>query len=342
MKKRSTLLIVALIAVLVMAMFAGCSSGGSAEEQEPAASTEAEESTPEESPAADTEASGDDTITIGFTIPSMVTEFFINLQNGTKDAAEAAGYEIIALDAGADPAKQASQVDEFIAQGVDAVILTPADGEAMGPSVEKVQEAGIPMLEVCTSTTVEPDSLVMADDVEAGAAITKGLCDAIGGKGNIVVIEGVMGQSSQIDRKDGMDAVLKDYPDVKILAQDTANWDRAEAQTLMENWIQAHGDQINGILCQNDEMAIGVANALDAADLSGKIPLVGIDFVPDSEQYIADGKITLDLWQDAYTEGKMIVETLTKILNGEQVEKVTLLQMTPITKDNVDEYKEQN
>jgi inositol transport system substrate-binding protein len=249
---------------------------------------------------------------------------------------------VIALDAGADPATQASQVDSFIGQKVDAVILTPADGDAMGPSVEKVQAAGIPMLEVCTSTKVEPDALVMADDVEGGRVITQGLIDAIGGKGNILVIQGVLGQSSQIDREEGLNDVLKDNPDVKVLADDAANWSRDEAQTLTENWIQAYGDQINGIWCQNDEMAIGAVNALDAAGLKGKIPVVGIDFVPDSEQYVADGSIGLDLWQDAYTEGKMIIDVLKKKLAGEEVEKVTLFQLIPVTKENIDEYKDIN
>jgi ABC-type sugar transport system substrate-binding protein len=338
MKKRSIILVVALIVILVAATFAGCSndSGGGEEPTTEGTEQEASEST---EPA---EGDSDKKITIGFTIPSMVTEFFINLQKGVVDAAEEAGYEVIALDAGADPATQASQVDSFIAQKVDAVILTPADGEALGPSVEKVQEAGIPMLEVCTSTTLEPDALVMADDVQGGAAITQGLIDAIGGKGNILVMQGPPGQSSQIDRFDGMQSVLKDYPDVKVLADDVANWNRDEAQTLTENWIQAYGDQIDGILCQNDEMAIGTVNALEAAGLAGKIPVVGIDFVPDSEQYVAEGKIILDLWQDAYTEGQMIVETLTKVLNGEEVEKVELFQLIPVTKDNMDEYKDRN
>ncbi|WP_135450373.1 MULTISPECIES: substrate-binding domain-containing protein [Tabrizicola] len=192
--------------------------------------------------------------------------------------------ELTIFDGRYDALVQQEQFETMITQGYDAIIFVPIDIEAGAAAVEAAHNAGIPVFG--SNTRVNSDKLrayVGSDDVQSGYMEAKYVLDKIGCKGNVVIIEGPIGQSAQIQRLEGNMKALAECPDVKVLEQQTANWSRAEAQTLMENWLTKHGDAINGVIGQNDEMALGAIEAIKAAGKNPKdFAIAGIDGVTDA------------------------------------------------------------
>jgi len=166
------------------------------------------------------------------------------------------------------------------------------------------------------------------------------IADKIGGKGNIVILEGPIGQSAQIQRREGIHNILEKYPDIKVLAEKTANWSRAEGLALMENWLQSFEGQINAVVGQNDEMALGAIQALEGKGLTNRdeIPVIGVDGISDALQAVKDGRMNATVFQDAKGQGEMSIEVAVKYLNGEEVEKEYWIPFQLVTPENVDEF----
>ncbi|MGO7206608.1 substrate-binding domain-containing protein, partial [Rhizobium ruizarguesonis] len=158
-----------------------------------------------------------------------------------------------------------------------------------------------------SNTRVNSDlltSYVGSDDTISGYMEAKTVLDKLGCKGNVVILEGPVGQSAQISRLEGNKKALAECPDVKVLEDQTANWSRAEAQTLMENWLTAHPKQINGVIGQNDEMALGAIEAIKAAGLDEKsFAIAGIDGITDALRAVKAGEMT-SILQDARAQAQ--------------------------------------
>ena len=200
-------------------------------------------------------------------------------------------------------------------------------------------EAGIPIIGV--NTMVNNDKLtayVGSQDVTAGEAIMEYMIEYMGSEEfNIVVIEGPMGQSAQLQRMEGITNVLKDYPDIKILAQNTANWSRSEAMALMETWITTYGDEIDAVVSENDEMALGAREAIEAAGMD--IPCIGIDGITDAVSAIENGKMIASDFQNAEGQITGALETAVKCVNDEEYEKELWIPFEMITPDNFKDYQ---
>ncbi|MBL4926841.1 substrate-binding domain-containing protein [Fuscibacter oryzae] len=201
--------------------------------------------------------------------------------------------DVTVFDGKYDALTQQDQFETMITQGFDAIIFVPIDIEAGAAAVDAAAAANIPVFG--SNTRVNSDKLaayVGSDDVQSGYMEAKYVLDKIGCKGNVVIIEGPVGQSAQIQRLEGNKKALAECPDVKVLEDQTANWSRAEAQTLMENWLTAHPGEINGIIGQNDEMALGAIEAVKAAGLDPKsFAIAGIDGVTDALHAVKDGNM---------------------------------------------------
>jgi inositol transport system substrate-binding protein len=339
MKKIIGLLVVIMF---VVASLASCSTTSS----EPAASTAAESAPAAESSAAaetgsasaDAAAKNPGDITIGFSNITLTTDFLIDLQEGIEEKAKELGINVICVNPEMDANEQISQIESFISQKVDAIILDPCDSEASSPCVEKAQEAGIPVVNVNSICSSEPDAFVGSDDKQAAYLAIDALAKAIGGKGKIAMMHGNPGQSAEVLRSEGAMEQLKKYPDIELIAEDTAHWNRDEAMTLTENWIQAYGDELVGIFAQNDEMGIGVCNAIDNQGLTGKIQVVGVDLIADAKEYLADGRMAADIFQDSKGQGSKAVEIAYAMITGQPYEKTTYIDFQTVTKDNMDQY----
>ena len=157
----------------------------------------------------------------------------------------------------------------------------------------------------------------------------------LNGKGNVVMMHGFMGQAAQIKRDQGAKEVLAKNPGLKLLAEQTAEWDRAKAMTLMENWIQSHGAKINAVFAQNDEMAMGALMALEQAHLKDKVVVVGVDSIADALQAVTDGRLDATVFQDAKGQADAAVETALKIVRKQPYEKQVYIPFRLVTKENV-------
>ncbi len=280
-----------------------------------------------------------DKVKIGVTLMDFSTEFGIGLKDYMTAKADAMGdVELTVVDAGGDAAKQLQQVETFISQKVDAIIMQPQEQEACSPAIDKAKAAGIPIINCNSLTITEPDAYVGSNDSESAEIAMTYIAEQLGGKGNVLMMHGHPGQTAEVKRTEGAMDILAQNPDMTLLDEQTADWDRAEAMTLMENWIQAYGDQINAVFCQNDEMALGALNALVQAGKKDNVLVVGVDAIDDALQSVKDGKMDATVYQDCKGQAEGAIEAAYKLAKGESVEKEILIPFILVTTENVDEY----
>lgn len=280
-----------------------------------------------------------DKVKIGVTLMDFSTEFGIGLKDYMTAKEDAMGdVELTVVDAGGDAAKQLQQVETFISQKVDAIIMQPQEQEACSPAIDKAKAAGIPIINCNSLTITEPDAYVGSNDSESAEIAMTYIAEQLGGKGNVLMMHGHPGQTAEVKRTEGAMDILAQNPDMTLLDEQTADWDRAEAMTLMENWIQAYGDQINAVFCQNDEMALGALNALVQAGKKDNVLVVGVDAIDDALQSVKDGKMDATVYQDCKGQAEGAIEAAYKLAKGESVEKEILIPFILVTTENVDEY----
>ena len=284
--------------------------------------------------AGDPNAGGADTITVGVTVYDM-SSFITQGKEGMEAYAAANDIELQWNSAGGDVSTQANQVDQYVSAGVDAIIIVPVQADSLGPQVEAAKAAKIPVIAVNTSLTgVEVDASVQPDDVAAGEQEATQMVDALGGEGNVVVLQGPLGSSPQLDRGEGIDKVLAANPGLKVLAQDTANWKRDEAVNKMKNWISAFGGDIDGVISQNDDMALGAIQALREAGMSD-VKVVGIDGIEDGLNAVQAGDMIGTSLQHGTVELATGLAVAAKIVRGEDVDHNPVYVMPAIDADNV-------
>jgi ribose transport system substrate-binding protein len=284
--------------------------------------------------AGDTEANSGKT-RIGVTVYDM-SSFITAGKEGMDAYAKANDIELLWNSANNDVSTQASQVDSLINQGVDAIIVVPAQADSLGPQVASAKAKNIPLLAV--NAALESTDLsgnVQPDDVAAGAQEMQMMADKLGGRGNIVVLQGPLGGSGEINRGKGIDQVLAKYPDIKVLAKDTANWKRDEAVNKTKNWISSFGPQINGVVAQNDDMGLGALQAFKEAGRTG-VPIVGIDGIEDGLNAVKSGEFIGTSLQNGTVELSAGLAVADALVKGEQVKTDPVYIMPAITKDNVD------
>jgi len=279
----------------------------------------------------------DDGIRVGVTVYNM-SSFITQGQEGMEAYAEANDIELLWNSANNDVATQASQVESLINQGVDAIIIVPVQADSLQPQLEAAEEAGIPVLAVNTTLSNEEliTSAVLPDDVAAGAQEMQMMADALNGEGNIVILQGPLGSSPELDRTEGIESVLEENPNIKVLAMDTANWARDEAVNKVKNWISSFGDDIDGIVAENDDMGLGAVQALKEAGMD--VPVVGIDGIEDGLRAVESGDFIGSSLQHGRVELAAGLAAALRVINGDEYEKNYVYTMPPITPENVDQY----
>jgi inositol transport system substrate-binding protein len=279
--------------------------------------------------------SGSDKLVIGATMLSMQNEFIVNVSDAMEAKAKEMGVELITVDAERSALKQVEQVESFISQGVDAIIMNPCEVEASSPAVKLALDAKIPIINVNSETSAKPTAFVGSDDAESARIAMKYIVEKLGGKGNVLMMHGFMGQAAQIRRDSGAKEILKANPGLKLLAEQTGEWDRAKGMSLAENWIQSYGDKINAIFAQNDEMGMGAVKALEAAGLKGKVLVVSVDAIPDALHAVKKGTLDATVFQNAKEQGGKAIETAVKAAKKEAFDKEVLIPFQLVTKENV-------
>ena len=327
MKKRLLSMLLAL--AMAASMLMGCSSG--TEESGGGSDASADSS--------ETKEKKEGGYTIGCTVYYM-TEFITLMVEGMEEKAKELGCDLVMLDAQNDAQNQITQVENLIAQKVDIIVVAAVDSDAIVPAIEMCDEAGIPLVGVnMLINTDQPYHYVGPDDVLAGELEMQHAIDEIGGEGNVVILEGPIGQSAQIQRLEGNENVLKKYEGkVELLAQQTANWSREEALSLVENWIETFGGKIDAVVAQNDEMALGAIQALEAAGVKDQVVVTAVDAIKDGCNAVKDGKLLGTVYQDAALEGQEAIQKAYDVLEGKITEKkLEYIDMPWITTENVDD-----
>jgi inositol transport system substrate-binding protein len=266
----------------------------------------------------------ENTIRIGVSMLSLQNEFILKVSNSLEKYAKENKVELIVVDAERSAIKQVEQVENFINQQVDAIILNPCEYEASSPAVLKAKQAGIPIVNVNSSTKEVPDAWVGSDDKESASLAIDFLAKKLNGKGNIVIIQGYLGQAAQLDRDQGAKDALKKYPNLKVLATQTGEWDRAKSMSLMENWIQLHGQQINGVFAHNDEMGLGALQALLDRKLKDKVIVVSVDGIDDAKKSVQAHNLDATIIQDAEQQGKGAIEFALQLIQKKKIEQKEL------------------
>uniref|UniRef100_UPI0035A05AC4 substrate-binding domain-containing protein n=1 Tax=Jeotgalibaca porci TaxID=1868793 RepID=UPI0035A05AC4 len=214
-------------------------------------------------------------LVVGVSISTLNNPFFVSLEEGINNLAEENGTKIKSLDAQNDTAKQTNDVDDLIQQGVDILLINPVDSSAITPAVESANAKGIPVITIDRSSeSGKILALVASDNVEGGEMAAEYIKQISGENVETVQLEGVPGASASRERGKGFMNIAEES--LNVIDSQTANFNRAEGLTVMENMLQAN-PSIKAVFAQNDEMALGAIEAIKAAGLSGSIQVVGFD-----------------------------------------------------------------
>ncbi|KAA0995286.1 sugar ABC transporter substrate-binding protein [Pseudomonas sp. ANT_J12] len=253
------------------------------------------------------------------------------------------GVQLQFEDARSDVVKQLSQVESFISQKVDAIVVNPVDTAATRKITEAAVKAGIPLVYV----NRRPDDLklpkgvvtVASNDMEAGEMQMQYLADKMGGKGDIVILLGDLANNSTTNRTKGVKEVLAKYPNIKVEQEQTGIWLRDKGMTLVNDWL-TQGRKFDAVVANNDEMAIGAAMALNQAGVDkGTVLIAGVDGTPDGLNAIKKGNMTVSVFQDAKGQADGSIDTAVKMAKNEPVEQNVWVPYRLITPQNVDTFK---
>lgn len=265
--------------------------------------------------AATEEIAAEDLV-VGVSVSTLNNPFFVSLQDGIQELADENGTTVKFSDAQDDSAKQSNDVDDLIQQDVDVLLINPVDSSAIVPAVEAANSANIPVIAIDRSS--DGGTLlttVASNNEEGGKMAAEYIIEQLGENAKVVELQGVPGASATRERGKGFD----DYAEGKldILDQQSANFNRAEGLTVMENMMQAHSD-IQGVFSQNDEMALGAAEAVGG---NSDIIIVGFDGTEDGLAAIADGKLAATIAQKPEEMGKLALQAAFDYFSGETVDE---------------------
>jgi ribose transport system substrate-binding protein/inositol transport system substrate-binding protein len=301
-----------LFGLLVLSMLlASCSTGGATEEDLPFA----------------------------FFISHQTNAFTNELTEAVTSKAEELGVEVNVYDGEKDVAKQVSQIETAVTQGVAGIVIEPVSVDGVVPALKAARDAGIPVV-VVNQKISDPsgmDSFVGVENFDGGVLQMQTAAEDIGGSGNVAFLLGPLGSDAQIGRTEGYYEVLKDYPDIEVVFEQTANWTTDEALALVENWLQT-GTELNAIVANNDGMAMGALKAVEDAQMLDSILVYGLDATPDALAAVKDGRLTATISQNTTVQGTTAMETAYKLAQGEEVSEEILVDFVLITEENVDDF----
>ena len=271
------------------------------------------------------------------------------IRNRLHAAAAAANQPVQIEIADDDVAKQLSQIQNFIAAKVDAVIVNAVDTSATAPMTKAANDAGIPIVYV-NRKPIDADKLgpkgafVASNEQDSGTLETQAICKLIGGKGDILVMQGDLANQAAVQRtKDIHDVIATpECSGMKIIDEQTAGWDPVKAQDLMTNWIAA-GHKPDAVIANNDNMALGAIKAMKAAGMSTKdIPVGGIDATQEALASMKAGDLSVTVFQDAAGQGKGAVDTAMKLVKGEKVDAKVYIPFQLVTPENMANFMSKN
>lgn len=314
MKSLRKLLVLSLVVFLAVGVLAGCGGGQESDQEK------------------DHETAGDveSKKKIGLVISTLNNPFFVTLKNGVEEKANELGYELIVLDSQDESSKELSNVEDALEQDVDVLLINPVDSDAVVNAVKLANDKNIPVITLDRSANGgEIATHIASDNVAGGKLAAEFIIDKLGGKGKVVQLQGIPGASAARDRGKGFEEAIKDT-DIELIASQPADFDRQKGMSVMENILQAH-PEIDAVFCQNDEMALGAIQAIEAAGREG-ILVVGFDATDDAIKAVDEGKLGATIAQQPKVIGSLGVEYADKLLSGEDIPEYVPVDLKLITK----------
>lgn len=279
------------------------------------------------------------TLKVGLSMNTLNNPFFVAVKEGAEAEAKEQGIQLVVTDAQNNPGQQLADVENLLQQNLDVLIIDPADSDAIVEAVKKANDANVPVFTIDRqSNGGEVITHIGFDAIKSGNIAGDFLAKALNGKGKIVEIQGIMGTNVAQDRSKGFNEAIAKHPDMEIIAQQAADFDRGKAMSVMENILQAN-PHIDGVYAANDEMALGALAAIEAAGRLDEIILIGCDAIDPALEAIKSGKMEATIAEPPFFLGREAIKTVQKIVNKEPVEKQVILDSNLVTKDNVNDIK---
>lgn len=268
---------------------------------------------------------------IGFIVSTLNNPFFVDLKSGIEERAKELGYEVVVLDSQNDPAKEVSNMEDLTVKDVDIVLLNPVDSDSAVASVMIANNYELPVVTVDRAANGgEVVTHIASDNAVGGSMAAQYLIDQLGGKGNIVELEGTAGSSAARDRGQGFDNKIAES-NMNIIAKQIADFDRTQGLTVMENILQSKKD-IDAVFAQNDEMALGAQKALEDMGMKDVL-IVGFDATDDAVEAVKNGTMAATVAQQPLLIGEVAVNAIDKILKGEKVDNFIPVELKLITRN---------
>lgn len=308
--KKTLAIVLALTMILSLALLSGCGK---------------------EQPASDKPV-------VYFCISHMTNAWAATASESMKAEAAAQGVDLTVYEANKDINTQVGQIEMAVTNGAQVIIIEPVSAEGVLAAVKAAEAAGVHVI-IYNQNISDPSAatcFVGVSNEDMGYMEMKAACEAIGGKGNVALLLGPRGSEGQIGRSAGYTKALAEYPDVTVVFEEDAEWTTEQALTLVENWIST-GTEINAVVAQNDNMALGAVKALEDAGIQG-VPAYGVDAVDDALTAIKDGRLTATVDQATPLQSKLAIEVAIKLAKGEAVDAQYLAEPTLIDANNVAEY----
>lgn len=291
---------------------------------------------------------------IGVSMALFDDNFLTVLRNGIQAQADTAGLKVQIEDAQNDVAKQLDQINNFIASGVDAIIVNPVDTSATQAMSDAAAAAGVPLVYVNRQpinldTLPDNQAFVASNEVDSGTLETIEVCrllkEAGKDKANVYVMMGELSNQAAVQRTADIHDVMaagKCAVELTIIDEQTANWSRDQAQSLMTNWLST-GAAFDGVIANNDEMAIGAIQAMKAAGIDMASVIVGgVDATQDALAAMQAGDLDVTVFQNAAAQGSGALDAAVKLAKGEAVEQKVWVPFELVTPANIGDYLKKN
>lgn len=322
------ILVSLLLFSMALGMFAGCA-------QKTASQTEAVE---ESAGTEGTEASGK-VYKIAFIVKSLQSPFFINMMEAAEQCDEDFAeieVETLAPQTPFSVDEQIQLVEQAITNKVDAIIITPCDSDGIVPAIKKANAAGILVVTPNTkSNGGDILAFVGVENYDVGYDLGKALCEKLGGKGNVLLMEGKAGNSTSEERASGFKDAIKEYSGITLLDSQPADWERAKGMTVMENWLQTY-DQIDGVLTLTKDMGLGALEAIKAAGKGDEIISITFDLDDDVKAAIRSGDLYASGNQNERSQAYTAITSALFTLRGYKVDDNQILPISVVTIDNLE------
>ncbi|MDU8923610.1 substrate-binding domain-containing protein [Pasteurellaceae bacterium LIM206] len=283
---------------------------------------------------------------IALLMKTLSNEYFISMKQGAEETAKKMNVDLtIQVAEKEDSTEQlVGLVENMIAKKVDAIIVTPNDSIAFIPAFQKAEKAGIPIIDLDVRLDAKAAkaaglkfNYVGVDNFNGGYLEAKNLIEALGGKGNIAMLEGIPGVDNGEQRKAGALKAFGEYPDIKIIASQSANWETEQALNVTTDILTANPN-VNGIFAANDNMAIGAVTAVENAGLSGKVLITGYDGIPLAIEYVKQGKMQNTIDQLPKKQVAIAIEHAIKQINKQPIPEVYYVDPVVVDKAESKNY----